>query len=230
MRRLPLPIAPAVPGDSSIQPVDAGADFAVEAERVERLLADRALVDRLMWERYDGPTWDAFRRALAEYGLAVLYAWIRSGRIFLECSRKGFGGIQRRKRRCDDDDALGLAGETVTVSLVFFRDEVLIPGRWDATKGATLRTFFIGACVRHFPNVYTRSDGEEVIRALLQDETTLETITDLSQFSRPDRRVELVNGISAVKDPTIREVLLDEAQGYPIRTSHLRSQASRRFV
>lgn len=218
MRRLLLPTAPQVQGDShSIQPVEAGVEFAAEAERLERLLADRELVDRLMWERYEGPTWDAFCRVLAEYGIAVLYAWIRNGKIFLECKRRGFGGLQQRRHLSDADEAQSLAGETVAISLRFFRDEVLIPARWDPTRGATLRTYFVGACIRHFPNVYTRSDGGELFRSLLDDESALDEVIDVAPFSRPDRRVELMSGINAVPDATIREALLDEAQGYTQR-------------
>jgi hypothetical protein len=168
-----------------------------------------------MWHGYVGPAWEALRTALAEYGLVVLIAWLRSGRIFVECRRKGFGAIRHRKRT-DPDEAVGLAGETVAISLQFFRDRVLIPGLWDMTKGATLNTYFIGACIRHFPNVYSRSDGGEILKSLSRhdDEEALAVLVDSSPFSRPDRRVELVSAVDAVADSLVREVLLQEAEGY----------------
>lgn len=214
MRRLPIQSAPLVQGDGhSIKPVDPGADFEREAARIERLTADRELVDRVMLEGYAGPTWERFRRALAEYGLAVLCAWIRSGRIFVECKTKGFGAISRRKAE-DVHGAESLAGETVAVSLRFFREQVLIPGRWDVTRGASLSTYFIGACVRHFPNVYLRADGHALTEHLQEDVTVLETLADRAAFSRPDRRVELASAIDSMEDEILREILLDEAEGY----------------
>lgn len=213
MRRLPIQPPDLVSGHS-IQPIDPGTDFERQAARIDRLTADRELVDRLMLQGYTGHDWEIFRRALAEYGVAVMRAWIASGRIFTECRRKGFGAIARRT--CADDDALGLAGETVTIALRFFRESVLIPGRWDMTKGASLNTFFIGACIRHFPNVYARSDGSEIVKHLSKraDEEPLAAIADSLPFSRPDRRLELADAVDAIRDPVVREALLDDAQGY----------------
>jgi hypothetical protein len=217
MRRLPIHFpSPLSLGDGhSIKPIDPGAEFAREAARIERLTADRELVDRIMWEGYRGPAWERLRTALAEYGLVVLSGWIFSGRIFVECRRKGFGAVGRR-RRVDREEASEMAGETVATTLVFFRDRVLVRGRWDVTRGATLNTYFIGACIRHFPNVYSRSDGRELLRFLVDDdeEDPVGAFVDPSPFSRPDRRVELVSAVDAIPDSTVREVLLYEAEGY----------------
>lgn len=194
MRHLPTPTSQILVDGHSIQPIDPGAAFARQAARVDRLTADRELVDRFMWQGYTGPDWERFRTALAEYGLAVICAWIVSGRIFAECRRKGFGAIVRRKCAANDE-ALELAGETVAVSLQFFRDKVLVPGRWDMSKGASLNTYFVGACIRHFPNVYLRSDGEDILKHLVfhqPGEEPLAVITDPSPFVRPDKRIELV--------------------------------------
>lgn len=216
MRRLPTHPSLLVVSGNSIEPVDPGARFASRAARVDRLTADRELVDRIMWSGYQGPDWERFSRALVEYGVAVMRSWIRSGRIFVECRRKGFGSV-RRKRHDDADDADGLAGETVAVSLCFFRDKVLIPGAWDMTKGASLNTYFIGACIRHFPNVYSRADGSELLMHLITYEADEDPITlfgDRTRMSRPDRRVELANAFDAIDDAVVREVLLGEAEGF----------------
>jgi DNA-directed RNA polymerase specialized sigma24 family protein len=229
MRRTPIQPSLDVADGKPIQPVDPGNAFARQAARVDRLTADGELVDRVMWQGYAGPDWEKFRTALAEYGLAVLRAWIVSGRIFVECKRKGFGAILPRKRAANDD-ALGLAGETVATALRFFRDQVLIPGRWDMTKGASLNTYFIGACIRHFPNVYLRSDGEEILKHLAvhqRGEEPLAAITDPSPYSRPDRRVELVSAVDSIHDPVVREVLLDEAVGYTQEETAIRLQTTR---
>lgn len=213
-----MPASPTPPAGHghSIQPIDPGSDFARQAARVDRLTADRELVERVMWRGYAGPEWERFRTALAEYGIAVLRAWIISGRVFVECRRKGFGSIVQR-RRATPDDALGLAGETVAVALVFFRDQVLIPGRWDMRKGASLNTFFVGACIRNFPNVYRRHDGSEIARYLAREahvEEEVLMVGDPAPFNRPDRRYELKDAVRSIDDAIVREVLLGDAVGY----------------
>jgi hypothetical protein len=207
-----------LPGGHSIQPVDPGTDCAREAARLERLIADRKLVDRVMWAGYAGPEWRQLSTALVEYGVGVLRVWIVSGRIFVECAHKGFGGIKRRRRN-DEDEADGLAGETVARALIYFRDRVLIAGLWDPTKGATLKTYFIGACLHHFPNEYARSQGGEDFEDLLMHgadaNDVLTEVIDPSPYSRPDRRVELVRTFDGeVQDSFVREALLDEVEGY----------------
>lgn len=209
-------LEPLVLGDGySIQPVDPGTRFAREAESLERLAADVELVNRLMWAQYEGLEWRLFRRALAQYGVPVLCKWILSGRIFSECATKGFGRLPRRRR--DRDDALGIAGETVARALPYFRDRVLIPGVWDAARGASVRTYFIGACVLHFPNVYTRSLGSEWLLNRLDQSgegDAIFALADRDRFSRPDARVELVSDFRAIGDPQTQEIVLRRAAGY----------------
>jgi len=38
--------------------------------------------------------------------------------------------------------------------LRYFIGEVLKPGKWDYRRGATLKTYFIGACLLQFANVF----------------------------------------------------------------------------
>jgi DNA-directed RNA polymerase specialized sigma24 family protein len=147
------------PGSSgALQQLDESllADFAQtpEAERLARLEADKELLLQLMVRGYEGEEWTRFARALAEYGVQVIRAWVHSGKIFGECKAHGFGGLPVRRR--SHDDAHELALETVAVSINSYRESVLMPGKWDATKGASLKTFFVGQCLRRFPNVYRR--------------------------------------------------------------------------
>lgn len=146
-------------------------DFAGSPEdrRIERLAQDKRLLDALMWQEYSGPDWTAFSQALAEYGYQVIFAWSLSGRIFSECITKGFGVLKAPPRSIDRDDATELACETVAVSLRYFRDRVLVPSVWDATRGASLKTFFIGACVLGFANVYRQWRSENAPLTFLED-------------------------------------------------------------
>jgi hypothetical protein len=125
------------------------------ARRLAVLEADAELVTGLMLRGYAGRPWAKFANALAEYAVEVLRAWIASGAIFAKCRAKGvrgLGALQLHAR--DDDDAIEIAGMTVAVALVAFREKVLIPGRWRPDRGASLKTFFIGQCLFQFPDAY----------------------------------------------------------------------------
>lgn len=54
----------------------------------------------------------------------------------------------------DPENADELANETVAVALNKFRDTNLRRHRWDSTRGATIKTYFIGQCLIRFPNIY----------------------------------------------------------------------------
>ena len=60
------------------------------------------------------------------------------------------------------EEAESLADETIVLALTAFRDKVLVPGKWDPAKGASLRTFFVGQCLLQFSNVYKRWRREEL--------------------------------------------------------------------
>lgn len=97
------------------------------------------------------------------YGMAVMLSWTRTGKIVSECRKKNrpLELAERGPGHWSYTDRLELAGETVAVALKFFLEKVLRPGRWHYGGGAALRTFFVGACVLKFPNVYDRWAGEQ---------------------------------------------------------------------
>jgi DNA-directed RNA polymerase specialized sigma24 family protein len=123
---------------------------------VDRLLGDARLLDDLMLRGYTGREWERFRRALAEYALQVIRAWCLTGKIRQLCARKGFGQLPAAPRRLQRDDADEIAADTVALALNHFREHVLIPRRWDPSKGASLRTFFVGSCIYSYSNAYAR--------------------------------------------------------------------------
>lgn len=233
MHRRPNPLEPLVAGDgSSIQPIEAGTEFAKEAEPLDRLAADVELMNRLMWAQYDGPEWRLFQRALAEYGVAVIFKWIRSGRIFAECARKGFGAV-RARRHHDADDARGIAGETVARAFVFFRNRVLVDGIWDPSRGASIRTYFIGACILHFPNEYQRSLGSERVEQRrirhLEDDVVLGELA-IARFSWPDGHTRFVTEVREIEDPVTQEIALYKIEGYSEQEIADRIRLSRKAV
>ncbi len=126
------------------------------ARRLDRLTADQDLVTRLALQQYEGPEYDLFQTELAKYGLDVITGWLVRGVIFAKCKERGFGGLPALPGDSlrDRDTVAGLAGKTVAKALVHFRRDVLLRGRWLSSRGATLKTFFVGQCLIRFANIY----------------------------------------------------------------------------
>ena len=126
-----------------------------EAERLERLAVDQELVDRVRLEGFGGTTWRLLSEALVAYGTQVIRPWVRTGRIFPHCREKGFKVKEPPPSGMASFDVADLADETVAFAITRFQNEVLATGRWDPTRGASLKTFFIGMCLKQFPTTYT---------------------------------------------------------------------------
>lgn len=128
----------------------------VDPARVDRLFADAELAQRLNTAGYTGRDWDYFVTELIKYGYAVLNSWMRSGLIWRRLAdQRGIRGLPTPPAWEWNDEAWGdLAHDTLVIAIEKFRDTVLIPGRWDPNRGASLKTYFIGQCLIRFPNVY----------------------------------------------------------------------------
>ena len=127
-----------------------------DLRRKERLAADVDLLTWLALHRFAGRAYERFAEELAKYGYAVMIAWIKKGIILGRCRQRGLGGLSEPPvgAFARPDVADELAGETVAKALRHFRDDVLMKGKWDPTRGATIKTYFIGQCLIRFPNIY----------------------------------------------------------------------------
>ena len=185
--------------------------------REARLAADADLLTQVMFEGFQGPAWDRMAQRLVAYGLVVVKSWLRRGVIFDRCAAKGWGIRNAQPGGIpDEDDVAGLAHETVWRAVLAYRDNVLIPGRWDPRKGANLTTYFIGQCLFQFPNVYKRWWRERKHQEV-PDQGTFE------QLDRTNKPIGPVTGLithSRIRkglehaDNTDREILGWYAGGY----------------
>jgi hypothetical protein len=123
-------------------------------ESARRRLADLVLMEELAASGFRGVAFDMFVTELAAYGIAALMAWMRTGQIARQCSTQGRPLADSLPERWSRDDRLEIAVETTARALKHFIGEMLIPQRWDPSRGASLKTFFVGSCVLQFPNVY----------------------------------------------------------------------------
>lgn len=186
------------------------------ARRLELLAADRALVDSLMLRGYAGPGWLAFTHALAAYAYPVMCAWIAKGTIFRHCAEKGIGQLPRESA-IDDADVQEIAGETVAEAIRHFRERVLIPGKWDVTRGASLKTFFVGQCILRFANVYRRWHRElhdPLVAQIDRDSLAVDLGLLRTQDAAPDTSAHFSRTIERLQPRDPRVILGMTAVGY----------------
>ena len=130
------------------------------AESLARRQMDQAKLNDLVLAGLTGPDYEIFAGELAAYGYPVILAWLRRGVIWKHCADRGRPlrptDMDREILGSEFEERLELALETVAEALKFFKDRVLRPGLWSFDGGATLTTFFIGACLLAFPNVFRR--------------------------------------------------------------------------
>lgn len=165
-----------------LQPDEAGSDdeldtwladseFAHEAERLRRLGGDQELLLRLQLNGYTDAVWRPVAEEFARYGMAVMKSWLRRRTIFAQVKTKtGYGLPRAPEEWLDGEHTIDdLATMTVVPALAYFKTNVLMQNRWDPSRGASLRTFFIGQCLYQFCNPYRAWYQEEQERRALAD-------------------------------------------------------------
>lgn len=81
--------------------------------------------------------------------------WLFTGTIHHEVARIGAPVEQCPREWLDEDAVFSLASETVAKALHQFKG-VLRQGKWNAARGASLATYFVGQCKLQFPNIYRK--------------------------------------------------------------------------
>ncbi|WP_329600173.1 hypothetical protein OIE43_44340 [Streptomyces pseudovenezuelae] len=145
---------------------------------VDRRLRDRQLLLVLAHHGFRGPKYDHFVQELVRYGVSVLRAWMHSGCIFGFVADRGFGlsphELELEELASDSDLREDLAMMTVARALPPFRQRALVEGRWTYEGGASITTYFMGACLYVFPNEFRRhrASRERQRRLLLRQQET----------------------------------------------------------
>lgn len=145
-------------GNSSSPALSPAQELSAAEENEARLAADALLISVLRAEGFQGPLWSHFQQQLTEYGWSVLMKWIQDGQIFRKCGQLGRGiaptEAMRKTLQEDRETRSDLAVDTVIAAMENFRESLII-GRWKPGS-SRLTTYFIGACIRSFPNAYRR--------------------------------------------------------------------------
>lgn len=159
------------PTDRDLQPHHASmlAEARKASRKLERRQADVELVTRAALAGFRGPEWVEIVGELASYGWGVGFGWLRKGRMQGKCASAGRPCPTLHDHTRRPEWAESLATDLVIESIERFRDEVLIPGRWDPTRGASLKSFFVGQMLKRFANVYRRWYRSELHPSLMSE-------------------------------------------------------------
>jgi DNA-directed RNA polymerase specialized sigma24 family protein len=200
-------------------------------ERSRRLIADRRLVEILAGENFEGDRFAKLYRKLARrltgYAWPILMQWMSTGQIFRECNRYR-RPVNRSAALYDwtEDDRCQVATDTILEAVDFFRDYGLRQGKWDWQGGASLATYFVGACVCCFPRVHQRWWKEQVVAQSVllatRDNEQSQADDPLNLVADPQAdpctvaviRDEARRAMRQITDPQLRQVVWRRAVGY----------------
>ncbi|MFF3634093.1 RNA polymerase sigma factor [Streptomyces sp. NPDC002250] len=189
----------------------------------EQLVADARLVQALRERDFAGPLYERFADELRRYGWPVMMSWNVSGEIFHQCRLIGRPvGAKLIVPSWDRQDCIDVANETVAAGLALFRSKALVERRWQQHLGASLRTYFVGACLRAFPPIYaawsrvrrdelrhTATEEEELTRRIDLATPYTHDPCDAAVLQQEIRRV-----MSEIDDPNLRAGVVWLAAGY----------------
>ncbi|MEV6758219.1 sigma factor-like helix-turn-helix DNA-binding protein [Streptomyces sp. NPDC051214] len=174
----------------------------------------KALAD----DAFAGPRYARFAEELARYGISVLQGFMCTGWVFVLTARLGFPlhPTEREQAELAANPELrrDLATMTVAQTLPRFRAEALLGGGWKPT-GASLTSYFTGACLRVFPNEFRRYRT-----AQRRWDRSWELAKAWGEPRNDAANTEAALGAARVQDilrslePRPRAVLLLTAQGY----------------
>src|SRR4029453_10555046 len=117
--------------------------------------AERVLAMQL--EGGDGPAWDDIRSDCWGYAWRVLPEMLDDGRLWVRYRELGgIGDLGAVRLDLEKAEVADLVDDTSSRCLPVFRAQ-LLAGRWSATGGATLWTWFVNLCILRFPPAWRKA-------------------------------------------------------------------------
>ncbi|MFF3456988.1 hypothetical protein ACFYXH_22165 [Streptomyces sp. NPDC002730] len=179
-----------------------------QQESIDRRIADEEMIRVLSRAGFQGSLYERFAEELARYGISVLRGWMHSGFIFKLVARRGYGlnphELELEELVSNSDLREELATMTVACALPRFRQRAFVEGGWQIEGGASITTYFMGACAYDFPNEFRRHRaGEERQRRVLRREQHFyePAVGKLSVAEEVIGNLRVLDIIGEVKDP-----------------------------
>ncbi|WP_345475900.1 hypothetical protein [Actinoallomurus oryzae] len=128
-----------------------------ESDAEKRLAVDQLIVEAVLQQGLGGNRHQDLNAELIRYAVPVLKYLLQTGMIISKC--------KRLRREISDVDGLleltaadrdDLAYEMVADGMLVFTRGVFEDRRWSPAGGASLKTYFVNACVMQFPSLYRK--------------------------------------------------------------------------
>ncbi|ARH89019.1 RNA polymerase sigma factor [Streptomyces sp. MOE7] len=187
---------------------------------IDRRTADEQLVRLLSEDGFTGPRYERFEEELARYGISVLRGWMHSGFMFKLVASRGFDlkphDMELEQLARDSDLREELAMMTVARALSRFRERALVGEGWKADGGASITTYFMGACAYEFPNEFRRhrKDEERWRRGADQETTKEPTPSVRSVAEEVLGNLCVLEDLKGIENPRARAVVALTIDGY----------------
>ena len=207
-----------IQAETALAPTEIEADES-GAGPAGRLQADRLMVEAILEEGLGGPRHRELQDELIRYAVPVLRQILRDGRIISKCTKLGRPpGDSVAWLDFTEADREELARDMVADADHVFTNAVFRTRRWSADRAtgqASLKTYFVNACVLQFPALYRKrlSQRRTQLAGLQVIEGGGEATRDPSEAL--DRQDEVARLLSRIPDPKMREFLVLRALGYP---------------
>jgi hypothetical protein len=186
----------------------------------EREPDDAVLVEELRAAGFSGLTYDRMEERLAAYAIDVLDGMFRKRTIYRAVAARAFPLQPTHEEAlllCTSEaDRMELVLDATADGLVLFRRKGLEGGEWSPELGASLRTYFVGACLMCLPNVFRRwQRSRSHLRAVVAlPVETLETVAPTERIpGQPDTADRVADRLQAEEElermpPQIREAMV----------------------
>ncbi|MER7671216.1 hypothetical protein ABTY61_22495 [Kitasatospora sp. NPDC096128] len=190
-------------------------------ESIDRRMADQRIVQLLTERNFEGEQYDRFVTELVRYGIAVLRAWMHSGYIFKLVAQRGFGlsphELELEELHRNSDLREELASMTIARALPRFRRQAFVEGGWRFDGGASITTYFMGACAYDFPNefrLWRTSERRQSLALRRQQAVYEEPVRTVSVADEVLGNLRVVADIKGLDDPRVRAAVAMTIDGY----------------
>lgn len=201
-------------GSDSPDPVPGPADL--EQQRAQQRRADHLMVEAVIEQGLGGARHQFLEEQLIRYAVPVLRYLLASGKIVSKATQlRRPPALKEAWLDFAEDDHSEFANEMVASALPGFTRAVFKDRRWNPNKGASLKTYFVNACILQFARLQHQwLEQRQAVRP-----AGLEFAPD-GFPSAPDpagtviAQDEAARILSAISDEALLEVLVLRAAGW----------------
>ncbi|MEU5876042.1 hypothetical protein [Spirillospora sp. NPDC047279] len=191
-------------------------------DRAQRRAVDQRLIELLREDDFAGDRFNRLAREMVAYGFPIMMKWLNNGEIFAK-AQKCRCQFKRHSADLDwtADDRYQIAIDTLLEGVELFRRQLRL-NRWDPDKGASLKTFYVGACVCAFCKAYgvwrreqILTDG--VVHIAYAEDLEAQKVAARPRVVDPEEHAvvqDLVDRAIKPMDPGLRHVVGLRALGY----------------